>query len=109
MSERADFDSQLISRLGREGSGREQEISVVTSPGAMAACWAVKIKSNSSYNFYNVRAVDIGDVGAEPVEIGGQFVAVNLAESFAQTGQLSAGTYVVISRVGDKNVFYAPV
>jgi len=109
MSSRVDFDSRLISRLARESSDREREISVVTSPGAMATCWTVKIKSNSSYNFYNVRAVEIGDAGAEPVEIGSQFVAVNLAESFSQTGQLSAGTYVVISRVGDKNVFYAPV
>jgi hypothetical protein len=35
--------------------------------------------------------------------------AANLAESFLEEGQLSAGTYTVMSRVGSKNVFYAPV
>jgi hypothetical protein len=43
------------------------------------------------------------------VEIGGQMQAVNLAESFLETGQLLAGTFVVMSRVGGKNVFYVPV
>jgi len=85
-----------------------QEISVVTSPGARAAGWAVKVKSNSSYNVYNVRAVVIGDAGSVPVEIGTQTQAVNLAESFTQQGQLAAGTFVAMFRVGDKNVFYAP-
>ena len=86
-----------------------QEVSVVTSPGARAAGWAVKIKSLSSYNVYNVRAVVIGDAGTLPVEIGAQMQAVNLAESFLQDGQLAAGTCVVMLRVGEKNVFYAPV
>lgn len=86
-----------------------QETSVVTSPGGRAAAWAVKVKSNSSYNVYNVCAVEIGDPGSLPVEIGQQMQAVNLAESFLEQGTLSAGTYVVMSRVGDKNVFYAPV
>ena len=83
-----------------------QETSVVTSPGARAAAWAVKVKSNSSYNVYNVRAVEIGDPGSLPVEIGQEMQAVNLAESFLDQGTLPAGTYVVMSRVGDKNVFY---
>jgi hypothetical protein len=84
-----------------------QEVSVVTSPGARAAAWAVKVKSHSSYNVYNIRAVEIGQPGSLPVEIGAQTEAVNLAESFLQQGQLAAGTYVVMFRVGDKNVFYA--
>jgi len=48
----------------------------------------------------------IGDAGSLPVEIGGEMQAVNLAESFLEDGQLSAGTYAVMSRVGDKNVFH---
>ena len=97
---------QILERLARQGSEQIQEISVVTSPGARTAAWAVKVKSKSSYNFYNVVAVVIGDAGSIPVEIGQQTLAVNLAESFQQQGTLSAGTYAVMSRVGDKNVFH---
>ncbi len=97
---------QVLERLARQGSEQIQEISVVTSPGARTAAWAVKVKSNSSYNFYNVVAVVIGDAGSIPVEIGQQSLAVNLAESFQQQGTLSAGTYAVMFRVGDKNVFH---
>ena len=97
---------QILERLARQGSEQIQEISVVTSPGARTAAWAVKVKSNSSYNFYNVVAVVIGDAGSIPVEIGQQTLAVNLAESFQQQGTLAAGTYAVMFRVGDKNVFH---
>ena len=97
---------QLLERLARKGSEQTQEVSIVTSPGARTAAWAVKVKSNSSYNFYNVVAVVIGDAGSIPVEIGQQTLAVNLAESFQQQGTLSAGTYAVMFRVGDKNVFH---
>ena len=97
---------QILERLVRKGSEQIQEVSVVISPGARTAGWAVKVKSNSSYNFYNVIAVVIGDAGSIPVEIGGQTQAVNLAESFQQQGTLSAGTYAVMFRVGDKNVFH---
>jgi hypothetical protein len=98
---------QALERLVRQGSEQTQEVSLVTSPGARVAAWAVKIKSNSSYNVYNVVAVVIGAAGTIPVEIGGQTQAVNLAESFMQQGALPAGTYAVMSRTGDKNVFYA--
>ena len=84
-----------------------REVSVVTSPGARAVAYAVKVKSNCSYNVYNVCMVVLGEAGTLPVEIGQQMQAVNLAESFLQQGQLEAGTYVVMFRVGDKNVFYA--
>jgi len=84
-----------------------KETSVVTSPGARAAAWAVKVKSHVSYNVYNIRTVQIGEPGSQPVEIGQQMRAVNLAESFLEQGTLPAGTYAVMSRVGDKNVFYA--
>jgi hypothetical protein len=97
---------QLLERLARAGSQDVGEVSVVASPGARASAWAVKVKSLSSYNVYNVRAVEIGDAGSLPVEIGGQMQAVNLAESFLETGQLPAGTFAVMFRAGGKNVFH---
>jgi hypothetical protein len=100
---------QVLERLARDSTEQRQEASVVTSPGARTTTWAVKVKSHLSYNVYNVRAVEIGDAGSLPVEIGQQMQAVNLAESFLDQGTLQAGTYVVMSRVADKNVFYAPV
>lgn len=100
---------QLLERLARAGSQETGEVSVVTSPGARAAAWAVKVKSLSSYNVYNVRAVEVGAPGSLPVEIGGQMQAVNLAESFLETGQLPVGTFAVMSRVGGRNVFHVPV
>ena len=98
---------QILDRLSREGPQGAGEIAVVTSPGARAAAWAVKVKSLSSYNLYNVIAVVMHDAGTAPNEIGQQMQAVNLAESFTQPGTLPAGTYAVMTRVGDKNVFYA--
>jgi hypothetical protein len=100
-------EQQVLGRLSREGFQRVAEVAVVISPGARTAAWAVKVKSLSSYNVYNVIAVVIHDPGAVPSEIGQQTQAVNMAESFAQQGTLAAGTYAVMSRVGDKNVFYA--
>ncbi len=98
---------QLLERLARSGSQDVGEVSVVASPGDRTSAWAVKVKSLSAYNVYNVQAVEIGDAGSMPVEIGGQTQAVNLAESFLGAGQLPAGTFAVMSRVGGRNVFYA--
>jgi hypothetical protein len=100
---------QALERLARKGLEQATETSTVASPGARATAWAVKVKSNSSYNVYNVRVVEIGQPGSLPTEIGSEMQAINLAESFLQTGQLPAGTYVAMSRVGKKNVFCAPV
>jgi len=100
---------QTLQRLARTGSETRQETSVVTSPGARAGAWAAIVKSNSSYNFYNVCAVEMTEPGVPPDEIGQEIEAVNLAESFLQQGSLAAGTYIVMSRVGEKYVFYAPV
>ena len=104
-SAKSDDSKQLLKQLSRAGSPGVGEIAVVTSPGDRASAWAVKVKSNSSYNIYNVVAVVINAPGALPSEIGQETQAVNLAESFTQTGTLSAGTYAIMSRVGDKNVF----
>ncbi len=100
---------RLLERFSRKSGGEMNEVSTVTSPGARESAWAVKVKSHFSYNVYNVRAVEIGGAGSLPVEIGSEMQAVNLAESFEQQGTLPAGTYAVMQRVGDKNVFYASV
>jgi hypothetical protein len=100
-------DSQeVLQRLAREDLSARTETEVVTSPGARAAAWAIKVKSHVSYNVYKVRAVIIGDAGSYPVEIGQDCEAVNLAEPFLEQGTLPADTYAVMSRVGDKYVFY---
>ena len=98
---------QVLERLAREGSAGVGEVSAVASPGARAAAWAIKVKSLSSYNVYNVITVTIGAAGSVPLEIGQQTQAVNLAEPFDAAGTLSAGTFAVMSRVGDRYVFYA--
>ena len=100
---------RFLERLSREDTKQMSEVSVVTSPGAKAGAWAVKVKSLSSYNIYNVRMVVVSGVGLEPVEIGGQMQAYNLAEPFTSTGQLPEDTYALMSRVGNKNAFYVPV
>ncbi len=97
---------QTLERLARTGLGLTER-AVTASPGSTAQVLAAKIKSLSSYNTYNVCAIVIGLEGSLPTEVGSQFKAFNLAESFTQQGQLQAGSFVVISRVGDKNVFYA--
>ncbi|KPJ66961.1 MAG: hypothetical protein AMJ43_06460 [Coxiella sp. DG_40] len=102
-------NQQVLERLARQGSEAGPETSVVVSPGARAAAWTAKVKSHSSYNVYNVRAVEIGGAGSVPVEIGGEVQAVNVAESFLEDGQLTADDYVIMFRVGEKYVFYAPV
>ena len=102
-------NQQVLERLARQGSEASPETSVVISPGARAAAWTAKVKSHSSYNVYNVRAVEIGGAGSVPVEIGGEVQAVNVAESFLEDGQLTADDYVIMFRVGEKYVFYAPV
>ncbi len=100
---------QELNRLVRHGSEGTGEVSIVTSPGARVAAWPVKVAGLASYNVYNVQQVSLGDSGSLPVIIGPQMQAVNLAESFIQQGQLAAGTYVIMFRAGEKNVFYAPV
>jgi hypothetical protein len=100
---------QIVEKLTRKALKGLSEVSVVASAGGGMIVWAVKIKSLHSYNFYNVRAVELGSPGIAPSEIGSEVKAVNLAESFLQDGQLSAGTYAVMFRIGDTNTFYVPV
>ena len=98
---------QLLGRLARQSDEQVHDSSAVASAGGGGVAWAVKVKGHVSYNVYNVRAVVIGDAGTVPVEIGEQIEAVNLAESFLDEGTLAAGTYAVMVRMGQKNVFYA--
>lgn len=100
-------NQQILGRLARGGLPGMQEVSAVTSPGARANGWAIKIKSNSSDNIYNVITAVIGAAGTVPAEVGQQMQAINLAEPFSTEGTLAAGTFAVMFRVGDKNVFYA--
>jgi len=99
---------QLLARLGREGTA-ESEVSLVVAPGTRAQVWAGKVTALVEYNVYQVVMVSLGSAGSVPVEIGEAVEAVNLAEPFDQAGTLPAGRFVVVCRVGEKNVFYAPV
>jgi len=98
---------QLLADLARAGAEDRQEASVVVSPGAGATAWTVKVKSQVAYNIYNVRAVAIGPAGSAPTEMGEPMEATNLAESFLSQGSLAPGTYALMCRVGENNVFYA--
>ena len=111
MSNQANMSNnqQELERLGRKGSLQIAEKSVLVSAGAGSDSWVAKVKSLSSYNIYNVRMVEIVEAGFMPVEIGQEIQAYNLAESFISTGSLDVGTYVAVSRFGEKNIFYAPV
>jgi hypothetical protein len=50
--------------------------------------------------------VVLGVPGAFPADIGQETQAVNLAEPFMQQGTLSPGTYAIMFRFCDKNIFY---
>ena len=97
----------LLAALAREGSESRRETSAVVSPGARIAARAVTIKSHVAYNVYTVCAIVPGDPGAAPIELGETMEAINLAEPFLSQGTLAPGSCAVLSRVGEKNVFYA--
>ncbi len=100
---------QMLSRLARERAQKNSETVVVTSPGARVAAWTIKIISHYSYNVYNVRTVQVDQPGTLPMGWGENMQATNLAEPFLEEGQLAAGSYAIMFRVGSANVFYAPV
>ncbi|MHC4519905.1 MAG: hypothetical protein ACYTAS_15055 [Planctomycetota bacterium] len=108
MSDRYITDrQQLLTSLARQGSENRKETSFVVSPEAAVRPWPVKVKSHVSKNVYSVRAVVVGETGTVPSEIGAETEATNMAESFLATGTLSAGTYVIMFRAGERNIFYA--
>ena len=92
---------------GLQTISEPNEVARVTSAGTGLSMFAAKVKSNDSYNIYKVRVVEMLSAGQNPVEIGGELNATNLAEDFTQTGQLVVGSYVLVCSTGDKNMFYA--
>ena len=108
MSDRYLTDQQqLLADLARQGSENRKETTVVVSPGTGTRVWPVKIKALVFRNVYSVRAVVIGDAGSIPAEMGELIEATNLAESYLSEGTLSVGTFAIMFRAGQKNVFYA--
>jgi hypothetical protein len=108
METRHTTDQQtLLAELAREMSESRRETSTVVSPGARIPARAVTITSHVAYNVYLVRAIVPDSPGTFPIEIGEEMEAVNLAESFLSQGTLAPGACAVMSRVGEKNVFYA--
>jgi len=99
---------QFVERLLRESPGLN-ESSFVTSAGGKTLGFVAKVISKYDYNYYNVKAVEIDVVGDIPTVIGNKVIAVNVAESFTSQGNLPAGSYVIIFRIADLYVFYAPV
>ena len=98
---------QTLTDLARQDSAQRKETTTIVGVGATVSGWPVKIKTHVAYNVYTVCAVVIGATGTVPVEMGLSVEATNLAESFLAEGTLSVGTYAVMFRSGQKNVFYA--
>jgi hypothetical protein len=99
---------QFVERLLRESPGLN-ESAFVTSAGGKAIGFVAKVISKYDYNHYNVRAVEVDGAGTIPMVVGNQVRAVNVAESFTSQGTLPAESYVIMFRIGEMYVFYAPV
>lgn len=100
-------EQQVLTAMSREGAANRKETSLVVSSSAGSTAWPVKVKSHMAWNVYRVRAVVLGEAAAIPVEIGQEIEATNLAESFTSQGTLPAGTFAILFRAGERNVFYA--
>lgn len=98
---------QFLAEMARSGSGHRQETSAPVSPGGGSWAWPVTITSHVHYNVYGVRAVTLDEAGSVPSEFGGQMEATNLAEPFLSQGTLPIGTYAIMCRLGERNIFYA--
>jgi hypothetical protein len=86
-----------------------QELEHVVSPGARTESFTCKVKSHVSHNLYKVRMVEIGQPGSLPVEVGGEFDAVDLSDDFADpAGDVPIGSIIAVSRAGNKYVFHKP-
>ena len=46
--------------------------------------------------------------GSMPMVVGNEVRAVNVAESFISQGNLPAGKYVIMFKIGEYYCFYAP-
>ena len=96
---------QELDRLSRTPE-RLEESTIITSPGSNTSAWLAKIQSNAAYNIYNVINIALSEPGDEPVAMGMQVQAINIAEPFGGQGTLPAGTYIIIFRLGDSYCFY---
>jgi hypothetical protein len=100
-------ERQVLTSLSREATANRKEASLVVSGAAGSPAWPVTIRSHVAWNVYRVRAVALGEAGSVPIEIGQEIEATNLAESFTSEGALPAGTFALLFRAGERNVFYA--
>lgn len=100
---------QVLRRITRAQQQEGTETQRVTAPGARPTAWVIKIVGLDCYNIYNVQVVQLGSAGVWPAGVGAQMQAVNVAEPFDESGQLPAGTYAIMFRSGDRNVFYVQV
>lgn len=106
MSDRHLTDHQrVLADLAAHEPRSRAETSVVVHPGGTAAAWAVKITSHVARNVYAVCVVALNETGVPPTALQEQTEAINLGESFLAEGTLAAGTYAVMFRLGDNNVF----
>ncbi|MGA2915822.1 MAG: hypothetical protein ABSE89_07325 [Sedimentisphaerales bacterium] len=99
---------QFIERLLRESSGLNEN-AFVTSAGGKTIGFVAKVISKYNYNHYNVIVVEVGAAGTIPMIMGDVARAVNVAEPFLSQGNLSAGKYVIMFKIGEYYCFYAPV
>jgi hypothetical protein len=97
---------QVLADMARGGPQNRQESSTIVSPGGGGSTWAIQVKSHVARNVYRVCVVTLGETGSPPVEVGEPMEAVNLAESFLTEGTLAAGTYAILHRLGEVNVFH---
>jgi hypothetical protein len=97
---------QELDRLSREPE-RLKESTIISSPGANTSAWLARIQENVSYNIYDVINVVLGEAGSEPVAMGLETQAINIAEPFDEQGTLPGDIYVIIFRLGNKYIFYA--
>jgi len=99
---------ERFSRLKRNSAAEFKQEQVRTvAPGTIPPGWAIEVVSLDQYNVYNVRQVHIGTPGTAPSQISfSETKAFNIAESFLVAGQLSPGTYAIMWRCGEVNVFY---
>jgi hypothetical protein len=98
---------EQFSRLARTAAVPERgEAARVTATGAAPPAWVIKIESLAAYNVYNVQPVSLGLPGSPPAPITSGMTAVNIAEPFTSGGSVPAGTYAILWRVGDQNIFY---
>ena len=100
-------ERQVLTALSREAAANRKEASLVVSGGAGSPAWPVTVKSHVAWNVYRVRMVALGEAGSVPIEIGHEIEATNLSESFTGEGALPPGTFALLFRAGERNVFHA--